>query len=126
MNLEVCSGQQHAGTCQPSARTAPKPHAHKTKAPVPATDNTRVSNTATLTDNNLNVPSDNRAPSGRLTVALGVVLCCVALVISVQWFSEASRSLADLNRTHGAASETTGDLTSVSTVIKESNAIFRQ
>jgi len=44
-----------------------------------------VSNAATLTDNQLNLPPESKPPSGRLTLALGVLLCCVALFISAQW-----------------------------------------
>jgi PAS domain S-box-containing protein len=99
------------------------------KAAGPLTDNTKVSNTATLTENQLNLP-EGRPASGRLTLALGMLLCCVALVISVQWYSEASRSLARLNLAHGSTTERPTEpdhsATSIPFVLKEVNAIFRQ
>jgi len=89
-------------------------------------DNTKVSNTATLTDSSLNAPVESKPHSGRLTVALGTILCCVALIISVQWFSEASRSLARLNQTHEATAESTADRGAMPQMLAEANAIFRQ
>src|SRR5688572_8724632 len=101
------------------------------KAPGRATDNTRVSNVATISDNSLSVAPDTRS-SGRLTFALGVILCGVALIISVQWYSEAARNLTKLNQSQAAAASTATTAAqgetgaSATAVLQEANTIFKQ
>lgn len=90
-----------------------------------------MSNVATISDNSLSVAPDTRS-NGRLTFALGVILCGVALIISVQWYSEAARNLTKLNQSQAAAASTATTAAqgetgaSATAVLQEANTIFKQ
>jgi PAS domain S-box-containing protein len=110
--------------------TTAKSQQPQAKASLTASDNTKVSNAATLSETNLRIPPAQRPPTGRLTIALGVILCSVALVICLQWYSEASHGLSQLNQHHGAVASVRSDAPQSSlaqaSLLNEANLIIKQ